>query len=79
MSRCPMGADKSGIAHVYRPKVTRAKVTRSRLRSLIEQLYDGSAGPLVLQLVRQEKLSGPEIAELQKLIDRLESRGGRRT
>lgn len=70
-------ADKSGVAYVYKPRVSRAKVTRWRLRSLIEQLYDGSAGPLVLQLMRQEKFSESEIAELQKLIDRLENeRGG---
>ncbi len=69
-------ADKSGVAYVYKPKVSRAKITRSRLRSLIEQLYDGSAGPLVLQLMRQERFSEDEIAELQKLIDGLDNGQG---
>jgi predicted transcriptional regulator len=67
-------SDKSGIAYVYRPSVTRARVTNSRLKSLIEQFYDGAAGPLVLQLVRKEKFSADEIAELQKLIDQLEAK-----
>ena len=44
----------------------------SRLRSLIEQLYDGSGGPLVLQLVRQEKLSSSEIEALHELVDALD-------
>jgi predicted transcriptional regulator len=36
-------------------------------------LYDGAAGPLVLQLLRTERLTAEEIDELQKLIERLDS------
>lgn len=68
-----VASDKSGHAYVYRPAVTRDRVTKTRLRSLIEQLYDGAAAPLVLQLVREQKLSTAEIAELQKLIDQLDT------
>jgi predicted transcriptional regulator len=68
-------SDKSGLAFVYRAKLSRDRVIRSRLRALLSQLYDGAAGPLVLQLVRTEKLSSHEIEELQELIDRLDSGG----
>jgi predicted transcriptional regulator len=61
------------VAYVYRPAVTRARITKSRLRSLIEQLYDGDAAPLVLQLMREQKFSPDEVAELQSLIERLDS------
>jgi predicted transcriptional regulator len=67
-------SDKSGVAYVYRPAVTRARVTKSRLRSLIEQLYDGDAAPLVLQLMREQNFSADEIAELQRLIDQLDAK-----
>ena len=67
-------SNKSEIAYVYRPAVTRARVTKTRLRSLIGELYDGAAAPLVLQLMREQKFSSDEIAELQKLIDQLETR-----
>ncbi len=72
-------SDKSGLAYVYRPKVSRAKVTKSRLRSLIEELYDGAAGPLVLQLMREheQKLSTAEITELQKLITLMDAKAKR--
>ena len=40
----------------------------------MRQLYDGAAGPLVLQLVRTQKLSREEIAELQRLIEELDSK-----
>lgn len=65
-------SDKSELAYVYRAKLSRERVSRSRLRSLIEQLYDGAAGPLVLQLVQSERLTPEEIETLQKLIERLD-------
>ncbi len=67
-------SDKSGLAFVYRAKVSRDRVTRARLDTLLTQLFDGAAGPLVLQLLRTERLTHDEIDELQKLIDELETR-----
>ena len=66
-------SDKSGFAFVYRARVTRSRITRSRLNTLVRQLYDGAAGPLVLQLIKTEQFTTDEIDELQQLIDRLDS------
>lgn len=66
-------SDKSGLAYVYRARLSRERLSRSRLKTLLEQLYDGAAGPLVLQLVKNEQLTTDEINELQALIDRLDS------
>ena len=66
-------SDKSDLAHVFRARVTRERVTRTRLKTLVEQLYDGAAGPLVLQLVKTERLTPQELDQLQKLIERLDS------
>ena len=63
-----VSSNKSGLAYVYRARVSRDRVTRSRLKTLLAQLYDGAAGPLVLQLVRTERLKPEEIEELHKLI-----------
>ena len=65
-------SNKSDFAFVYRAKVTRNRVTQSRLKTLMSQLYDGAAGPLVLQLVRSEQLTAAEIDELHKLVDGLD-------
>ncbi len=70
-------SDKSELAYVYRSAVSRDAVTKSRLESLIEQMYDGAAGPLVLQLMREEKFSPDEIAQLQNLIEQLDEKGRR--
>lgn len=67
-------SNKSDLAFVFRAKVSRDKISRSRLRSLLDELYDGAAGPLALQLIRQERFTRDEIDELQKLIDRLDSK-----
>ncbi len=71
-------SDKSDLAYVYRPKVTRDKVSRTRLDAVLESFYDGSPGPLVLQLIREGKFTRDEIAELQDVIDELEAKPQRR-
>lgn len=63
---------KSGQAYIYKARVTREKVTGSRLSSLIEQLFDGASAPLVLHLVQSNKLSPDEIGELRKMLDDLD-------
>ena len=67
-------ADKSGTAFVYRATISRAEISRSRLRKLVDQLYDGAAGQLVLQLLKTERLKPGEIEELLKLIERLDAK-----
>jgi predicted transcriptional regulator len=66
-------SDKSDLAHVFRARVTRNRVTRSRLKTLVNQLYDGAAGPLVLHLVRHERLTPDELEELHRLIAELDT------
>jgi len=68
-------SDRSGMAYVYRPLVSRERVTTSRLESLLEELYDGAAGPLVLQLVQRGEFTSDEIRQLQRLIDDLDEAG----
>lgn len=72
-------SDKRGQAYIYRAVVSRNQITRSRLKTMLDELFDGEAAPLVLQLMKTERFSTEELAELQKLIDRLESKGPRST
>lgn len=66
-------SNKRGLAHVFRAKLTRDRVRKSRLKAMVDQLYDGAAGALVLQLVRNEKLSSNELSELASLIENLDT------
>jgi BlaI family penicillinase repressor len=65
-------SNKSGLAYVYRAKVTRERVSKSRVKSLLQELYDGAAGPLVMHLMQSERLTPEEIQALQKMLDRLD-------
>lgn len=67
-------SNKSGMAYVYRAAVTRDRVSRNRLQVLVEQLYDGAAGSLVLQLVKSQSLSKSELDELRALISKLDAK-----
>lgn len=65
-------SDKRDLAFVFRPLVTRDRISRTRLSALVDQLYDGAAGSLVLHLVKTQRLTTAEVQELQKLIERLD-------
>lgn len=68
-------SNKAGIAYVYRPRVSRERIRRSRLKALVAQLYDGAAGPLVLQLIKTQRFTQEEVEMLQALIKELDARG----
>ena len=67
-------SNKSDLAYVYRAVASRTQVTRSRLKAVMDALFDGEAAPLVLQLMKTERFSPDELAELQRHIDQLEAR-----
>ena len=67
-----VSSDKTGLAYVYCAALTRNRVRKERLRSLVDELYDGAAGSLVLHLVKSQRLSREDIEALQQLIEELD-------
>jgi predicted transcriptional regulator len=65
-------SDKTGMAHVFRPAVTRDKLLRQRLKDLANQLCEGTATPLVLALVEGQRFTAEEISQFRQLLDQLE-------
>ncbi len=63
-----LSKDSDERAHVYRPTRPEETVVRSMVRDFIDRVFDGSAQPLLLHLVRERKLSEDEIEELARLI-----------
>ncbi len=70
-------SDKSGLAHVFRPAVTRQKLLRQRLKDLANQLCEGTATPLVQALVEGQRFTPEEISHFRQLLDELETKKGR--
>jgi predicted transcriptional regulator len=65
--------DRSGPVHCFAACVGRDELIGRRLRTVAEKLCGGSLTPLLTHLVRAEKLSAADRAELRGLIDRLEA------
>jgi predicted transcriptional regulator len=66
--------DKSGLAHVFRPAVSRDKLLRRRLKDLANQLCEGTATPLVFALVEGQRFTADEIHQFRQLLDQLENK-----
>ena len=69
-----VASNKRGVAHVFRPAMSREKLLSRRLKELANQLCEGTATPLVFTLVRENPLSREEIGQLRALLDRLEKK-----
>jgi predicted transcriptional regulator len=65
--------DKKDTAYVYRAKISRQSVTISRIKALVDQLYDGAAAPMLAHLIENERFTSEELSRLRKLIDDLDS------
>lgn len=68
-----VSSDKDEQAYRYRARVTRESVTKTRVRALLDQLYDGAAAPMVLHLIESERFTSEEIERLRRLIDELDA------
>src|SRR4029078_224336 len=63
--------DRTGAAHVSRSVVSRGELLRHGLSTLADRVWDGTASPLVLALVKGQRLSREDVAELRRLLDAL--------
>lgn len=63
---------KSGRAHLYRATVPREEVAGSTLNEMVQRFFGGRRLSAVSFLLGRERLSEEEVAELKRLVDRLE-------
>jgi predicted transcriptional regulator len=62
-------------AHTFRAVIGRDELIGRRLRLVAEKLCGGSVTPLLTHLVRTQRLSARDRAELRALIDELDEKG----
>ncbi len=60
---------REGRQHVYRAMVTRAEVRRSKVRDLMENLFDGDAAQLISHLVRADDVDPDELVRIRELLE----------
>ena len=61
-----------GRTLVYGPRVEPRKVIGQAVDELVDRLFGGEALPLMQHLIQEGGISDDELAQLRKLIDRLE-------
>jgi len=62
-------SESAGVAHVYRPTVSRDDLVSRQLTDLADDLCDGAASPLVKALVAGHRFSAEELAHFRRLLD----------
>ena len=63
--------DRSEFAHVYRPTVSRPDVVNRRLEHLIDKVYQGEPGLLVVHLLKSHRLSPEHRREIHRILEQL--------
>ena len=59
-------------AQMYLPVRPQQTVVRSMVREFVDRVFDGSARPLLVHLLKEKGLTAAERKELQKLLDKEE-------
>lgn len=65
--------DESSMKHIYRPAEEETKIKGHLLDRFVNNLFNGSASQLVMQLVGDKKTSKAELDELRKILKELDN------
>ncbi len=55
-------------AHVYRPAQAKSKVIRAMVQDFVQRVFNGSAQPLLVQLVKDRQLTQKDLDEITREI-----------
>ncbi len=64
---------KQGRAYVYEPIHPKQEILSSMVEDFVSRVFEGSAKPLVLRLLRDHKLSKRELDEISRMIEETEA------
>ena len=67
-------AAKDGRRYLYSPRLTREQWQSLESRSLLDRVFGGKLSPLLAHFSEHEKLGVKDIAELRKLLERIEKK-----
>ena len=66
--------DESQMRHIYRAKVEEGKTKGLLLDRVVDTLFNGSAGSLMMQLLGNKKISPEEMEEFKELIKKIDQK-----
>ena len=67
-----IAAERDGRRFLYRPLVAQGDYVHAESQGLLDRLFDGRLAPLVAHFSQREKLSDEDVAELRRLLERLD-------
>ena len=70
-----VSSDRRELAFVYTPRIDEQEVRRKRLDSLVDKLYEGEPGLLVLHLLQQHRLAPEHAQEVRALLEQMNAEG----
>lgn len=70
-------ASQQNRAFLYRPTQPRGKVTKALVRHFIDRVFEGSAQPLLVHLLKERHISESDLAYIDRLIKEQTRKGGR--
>jgi predicted transcriptional regulator len=65
--------DDSIKTHIYQAAVSKEKTQKQLLNKMINSVFGGSPGELVMQALGNHKASAEELEEIQKMLDNLKN------
>lgn len=68
--------DESQRTHVYSAALSQGETQRQLVEDLLQKAFNGSAEQLVLHAIGAKRASAEDMAEIQKLIRKVEQKGG---
>ena len=66
-----VSSDRSDLAFVYRPEISSQEVRQKRVENLIDKLYQGEPGLLVLHLLKSHPLDPGQAKEVRAVLDEM--------
>jgi BlaI family transcriptional regulator, penicillinase repressor len=69
-----LSAEADGRRYLYTPILKRDVWLRSQSTSLLDRLFDGKVAPLVAHFSEHRKLTRDDIAELKRIVAKLEKK-----
>jgi predicted transcriptional regulator len=64
-------SDRSELAFVYRPAITTQEVRQKKVNTLVEKLYQGEPGLLVLHLLKSHPLDPSQAKEVRAVLEEM--------
>jgi BlaI family penicillinase repressor len=73
-----LSATQQDRAYFYRAARPKQQVIRTMVREFVDRVFNGSAGPLVAHLVEDDRLSQQDLREITRMMDRKDTKPGRK-